>query len=96
MVGLLVGAAGPVSLVSAQEARHAPWWRSSRVQAALTLSPVQIQQIDTIYRESLPARRRLRSELASAQAQLARVIAETPFDDRRLQPLVISSVSDST
>ena len=88
LVTLLAALAGYSAPVSAQPARHAPWWRSPRVQGELALTQEQIRQIDTIYQQSLPNRRRLRDQLAAAQARLARVIAETPFDDDQLRPLV--------
>jgi len=52
------------------------------------MTPEQIHAIDTIYRESLPHRRQLRDRLEAAQARLARVMAESPFDDGQLRPLV--------
>jgi len=88
IVGLLLAMTWHSSPVSAQQARHAPWWQAPRVQVKLELTAEQIREIDKVYRESLPNRRRLRDRLAEARERLARVMADSPFDDRQLRPLV--------
>lgn len=58
-----------------------PWWRSSSVQSSIELTPEQVARIDTIYRESLPERRRLREQLTCLQNILGRVLDDGRSDD---------------
>ena len=58
-----------------------PWWRSSSVQSNIELTPEQVARIDTIYRESLPERRRLREQLTCLQNILGRVLDDGRSDD---------------
>jgi Spy/CpxP family protein refolding chaperone len=52
------------------------------------LTTAQRAQLDALFEESLPTRRRLHNELVSLQAQLARLMASGVFDDDEAASLV--------
>jgi Spy/CpxP family protein refolding chaperone len=65
-----------------------PWWHSPSIRAQLALTPEQATRLDTIYRESLPARRRLREELTRLQNLMGRVLDDGRFDEEHSRAIV--------
>jgi Spy/CpxP family protein refolding chaperone len=78
-----------VVLASAQPAQRQPWWKAAAIQNAISLTSHQAEQLDAIYRESLPERRRLRRQLAAQQKRVAEIFATGPFDDERVRPVIL-------
>jgi Spy/CpxP family protein refolding chaperone len=76
---LVVGVAPPVGAQSPVDA----WWKTPGVRAALSLTPRQAEQVDAIFRESLPLRRDLRKQLAAQQRRVSKMFLHGPFDDER-------------
>ena len=77
-----------VALSSAQPAERRPWWKAAAIQNAISLTSHQAEQLDAIYRESLPERRSLRRQLAAQQKHVAKIFAAGPFDDAYVRPAV--------
>jgi Spy/CpxP family protein refolding chaperone len=82
---LIVVAARPAQ---AQAGAHQKWWLSSEIRSDLALSSRQVQQLDAIYQESLPARRRIRQELTALHDRLTQLIDEGRLDDAAARPVV--------
>lgn len=72
----------------AQPAERQPWWRAAAVQHAISLTSHQAEQLDAIYRESLPERRSLRRQLAAQQKRVEEIFAGGPFDDEHVRPAI--------
>jgi Spy/CpxP family protein refolding chaperone len=74
--------------VSAQPAARQPWWKADAIRNAISLTSHQAEQLDAIYRESLPVRRRLRRQLTAQQKRVAEMFSAGPFDDEHVLPEV--------
>jgi Spy/CpxP family protein refolding chaperone len=82
---MLLAAALPAS---AQPAERQPWWKAATIQNAISLTSHQAEQLDAIYRESLPERRSLRRQLAAQQKRVEKMFAGGPFDDEHVRPVI--------
>src|SRR5690242_20190072 len=65
------------------------WWRSPPVQSQIGLTARQVSQLDAIYRDSLPERRRLRQELDTERQHLAQVLDKGVLDDASAERVVV-------
>jgi Spy/CpxP family protein refolding chaperone len=72
------------SAAAAQQSdRQEPWWRSPAVRSQIALTSQQTERIETIYRVSLPERRRLRQQATTLRNELeARLAVGTMSDDQ--------------
>ena len=77
-----------IGLASAQPPERQLWWKAPAVQNAISLTSDQAEQLDAIYRESLPERRSLRRQLAAQQKRVAEIFAAGPFDDEHVRPVI--------
>jgi len=81
---LLAAAASTV----VQDAEREPWWSAPAIRNAIALTPQQAEQLDAIYRESLPRRRTLRHQLAAQQNRVEEMLSTGVFDDEDVRPVV--------
>jgi Spy/CpxP family protein refolding chaperone len=82
---MLLAAAVPAS---AQLAEDQPWWKVPAIRDAIVLTSRQAEQIEAIYRESLPMRRNLRRQLTAQQKRVAEMLSAGLYDDERAQAAV--------
>lgn len=68
--------------------RQEPWWRSPAVRSHIALTSQQTERIETIYRASLPERRRLRQQATTLQTQLEQLLAAGTMSDDQAVPLI--------
>ena len=68
--------------------RKEPWWQSPEIRSQITLTSQQARRIETIYRESLPERRRLRQEATSLRNQVEGLLATGTMSDAQAVPLI--------
>jgi Spy/CpxP family protein refolding chaperone len=64
------------------------WWQTPAVQRQLGLSTAQVRSLESIYRRSLPERRRLRRRQYELDRQLTRLLADGASSDDRASALI--------
>jgi Spy/CpxP family protein refolding chaperone len=88
-IALIFAASQPVSAQAyAQVTLRQPWWLSAEVQSEVGLTLTQVQRLDAIYRESLPARRRLRQQLRTLQDRWTRLLDRGQLDDAHARRVI--------
>ena len=71
-----------------QAAEREPWWNVPASRSAIALTAQQVEQLDTIYRESLPRRRTLRHQLAAQQKRVEEMLSTGSFTEEEVHPVV--------
>ena len=71
-----------------QAAEREPWWKTLTVRNAIELTSHQVEQLDAIYRQSLPMRRSLRRQAAALQRRVLEMLSTGVFDDDQAQRVV--------
>ena len=71
-----------------QAAERELWWSAPAIRNAIALTPQQVEQLDAIYRESLPRRRTLRHQLAAQQKRVEEMLSTGSFAEEDVHPVV--------
>ena len=71
-----------------QAYERVPWWRMAAIRNVIELTPDQVEQLDAIYRQSLPRQRSLRRRAAAQQRRFQKMLSTGVFDDEQARPVV--------
>jgi outer membrane protein TolC/Spy/CpxP family protein refolding chaperone len=74
LVVLLAQAVSAAALEASDQTQPPSWWRSDEFRTALSLTPDQVAQIDSIFQATLPELRQDMDELDRLEARLSRLI----------------------